>query len=104
MSNEYIVINKTELLKRIEKLDVLSQHNERVGEYDCEGAIISELKQILSQSTPLIPEIEKAFDGGFHKGYNVGQRDAESHPLALTIASHIHNDRQNHISNLKLDI
>jgi len=30
---------------------------------------IKSLKQILSQSTPLIPELEKAFDEGFHKGY-----------------------------------
>ena len=65
---------------------------------------IKSLKQILSQSTPLIPELEKAFDEGFHKGYGVGQGDARNHPLALTLANHIHEERQDYISNLKLDI
>lgn len=104
MKDEYIIINKTAILKRIEELKPISEYNERVGEYDSEGEIISELEYILSQSIPLIPEIEKAFDAGFHKGYNVGQADAQSHPLSLTIANHIHNDRQDYISNLKLDI
>lgn len=48
--------------------------------------------------------IEKAFDDAFYKGYNVGHNDAQSHPLALTIATHIHNDRQDYILNLKVDI
>ena len=47
------------------------------------------LKQILSQSTPLIPEIEKAFDAGSERG-EFGYGNA--------------NDKQDCISNLKLDL
>ncbi len=53
---EYIIINKTQLLKEIEELEGYKDEPE-----------LTELKvkkQILSQSTPLIPEIEKAFDAG----------------------------------------
>lgn len=56
--DEYIIINKTAILKRIEELEktglVREHHAERYATY----------KEILSQSTPLIPEIEKAFDAG----------------------------------------
>jgi hypothetical protein len=37
-------------------------------------------------------ENRDSFYNGFHKGYNVGQNDIQSHPLALTIANHIHSD------------
>ena len=39
-------------------------------------------------------EVEKAYIDAYHKGYNVGQKDAESHPLALTIANNIHKDKK----------
>ena len=64
MKDEHAIINKTALLKRIEELEVLkkihcyrgSQPNENeYARYLNEQRI---LKQILSQSTPLIPEIE----------------------------------------------
>lgn len=54
MKNEYIIINKKALEKRIEELKptlMISDKNEKE---------ISILEQILSQSTPLIPKIEKA--------------------------------------------
>jgi hypothetical protein len=38
-------------------------------------------------------EVIKAYHDAYHKGYRVGQKDAESHPLALTIANNIHIDR-----------
>jgi len=47
------------------------------------------IKQILFQSTPLIPEIEKAFDVGSERG-EFGYGNA--------------NDKHDYISNLKLDI
>lgn len=51
------------------------------------------LNQVLSQSIPLIPEIEKAFDSG----------------CAYTVGSHkdmvqIHPDKQEYINSLKLEI
>lgn len=105
MKDEYIIINKTAIQKRIEELERLYKGCEKPS---IQGTLYYqlniELKKILSQSTPLIPEIEEAFNTGFYKGYNVGQADAQSHPLALTIANYIHKDRQDYISNLKLDI
>jgi hypothetical protein len=38
-------------------------------------------------------EVIKAYHDAYHKGYRVGQKDAESHTLALTIANNIHIDR-----------
>lgn len=112
MKDEYIIINKTAIQKRIEELEkqygLLSNKSDRLlSDIEEEREIVGEqrgLSQILSQSTPLIPELEKAFDEGFHKGYGVGQGDARNHPLALTLANHIHEERQDYISNLKLDI
>ena len=73
----YIIINKDTLEKRIKEIE----------EY--EGPAFSEeLKQILSQSTPLIPEIEKAFDGGSRNN---------QFPFSCL-------NKQDYISNLKLDI
>ncbi len=58
MKDEYIIINKSTLEKRIEELKsslMISDKNEKE---------ITTLKQILSQSTPLIPEIEKSWEDG----------------------------------------
>lgn len=63
MENEYIIINKTKVLNRIEEI-----HNERkklnTGNLHCQEArgqlqvALNILGEILSQSTPLIPEIK----------------------------------------------
>jgi hypothetical protein len=112
MEDKYIIINKTELLKQIEELEKeLAYHQEWYkkardnydrdrkfwdqaddGEMRAASDAVSTttqeikiLKQILSQSVPLIPEIEKAFGAGCRcKDWIDG--------------------RQNYISNLKLDI
>lgn len=34
----------------------------------------------------------EAYYNAFHKGYVVGNKDAQSHPLAINIANHIHTD------------
>jgi hypothetical protein len=86
-ANECAVINVTAIKKRIEELrkeEVLDEQDDtRIF------AKINELKLILSQSTPLIPEIEKAFDAGSERGEH-GYGNA--------------NDKQEYISNLKIDI
>lgn len=116
MKDEYIIINKTAIQKRIEKLDKeLLYHTEwykkakeRYHEErkswgqadDGEMRVASDaasttaqemkiLKQVLSQSTPLIPEIEKAWEicSKLRSGQNVGVRN-----------------KTEYISNLKLDI
>ena len=58
--DEYIIINRTAIQKRIEEL-------EEIGGVIC-SHLIRELKQILSQSTPLIPEIEAALGAGLEVG------------------------------------
>ncbi len=95
MKDEYIIINKTQIQQRIEELEKEKVLHEKVdiGMFDSIWAAktsqaIDLLKEILSQSTPLIPEIEKAFDAGWR--YN-------QYPLSST-------NKQDYIANLKLDI
>jgi hypothetical protein len=65
MNNEYVIINKTELLKRIEELEEFEQELIKSGHKSAvTRGKIDELISLLYQSTPLIPEIEKAFDAG----------------------------------------
>ena len=85
MKNEYIIVNKTTIEERIAKLENIASAY----------STIKELKQILSQSTPLIPEIEKAYNTGTNYG------------CYLQGGSYDHNDNidiEDYISNLKLDI
>ena len=89
MNNEYIIVNKTAIQKRIEKL-------EKIDEKEIwEHMEFDTLKQILSQSTPLLPEIEKAFDAGSKSG---------SQNWDSWTAPNIELDKQHYVSNLKLDI
>ena len=90
MNNEYVIINKSFIDKRIEELEKANEifknaktHNPTMAA--CE-ATLSTLKQILSQSTPLIPEIKKA--------YNYG----------VLYSNSIKTTSNDYISNLKLDI
>jgi hypothetical protein len=88
---EYIIINKTAIQQRIEELDKLSQlrKGSRVTiEYHLE---INILKQILSQSTLLIPEIEKLILMS-----SISDIDF--------IPDRVEKIKQDYISNLKLNI
>ena len=96
MKNEYIIINKTKLLDSIKELEE-KKKNLEVDDFETFNFLsdqISLLKQILSQSTPLIPEIEKAFDEGF----NSEEEIYKGNPTGKIIG------KQDYISNLKLDI
>lgn len=55
--NEYVIINKTAIQKRIEELEKELKYLNGADAYVNLGAI-NALKQLLSQSTPLIPEEE----------------------------------------------
>ncbi len=94
MDNEYIIVNKTTLEKKIEELEKELKYLNGADAYVNLGAI-NALQQILSQSTPLILEIEKAFDTG---------------KTAYITSKYIHDtpsfedQKKDHISNLKLDI
>ena len=61
--SKYIIVNAEAIQKRIEELEKWSSkefyYREGIDEYDFAK---EELEQVLSQSTPLIPEIEKAMD------------------------------------------
>ena len=92
MKEEYIIINKKAIQQRIEELE--KQFKGKVG-YNMALGEIQSLKQILSQSTPLIPEIEKAHNVGTNYG------------CYLQGGSYDQNDNidvEDYISNLKLDI
>lgn len=59
MKHEYVIIDKTAIQKRIEELEtrIGSYKRSDPRDYSYLSGKIHQLKQILSQSTPLIPEI-----------------------------------------------
>lgn len=93
--NNYIIINADAIQKRIEELEKVEE--QQVGNLNGYISIggIRELKQVVSQSTPLIPEIGKAFNAGSSWGFADGSDISEfvNHP-----------NMQEYIENLKLDI
>ena len=100
MKNEYIIVNKTAIQKRIEELESKRGSDEcsdpRDYSYLC--GKIHQLEQVLLFSTPLIPEIEKAFDIGSLKTEQCYNKTNGF------VSGIIHTDKQDYISNLKLDI
>jgi len=61
MKDEYIIINKTALEKRIEELEdqlktLGDTYEEEIHAHGFISGEINQLKKIVSQSTPLIPE------------------------------------------------
>lgn len=89
--NKYIIVNAEALQKRIDELESKKGSDECSDprDYSHLTGKIHQLEQVLLFSTPLIPEIEKAFDAGSERGeYGYGNA----------------NDKQNYIANLKLDI
>ena len=97
MKDEYIIISKTALEKRIEKLqkEVIIEHYDFIRV----NSKIDELKGLLSQSTPLIPEIEKAFDAGErYKTFIVENWDDDGEGDQINI------NKKDYILNIKLDI
>lgn len=86
MKDEYIIINKSVLEKRIEELRQVC--NKELGY--ASDKIYFELEHLLSQSTPLIPEIKKVYDSSWFKAHGVMANKEK--------------EKQDYISNLKLDI
>ena len=66
---QYAIINVETIQKRIEELENFYMTAKKVGMLtDVIDKEIETLKQILSQSTPLLPEVSKAYDAGMlHK-------------------------------------
>ena len=96
--NEYIIINKTAILKRIQELKKYCVEGKcSPAEFATFNHSILELKEILSQSTPLIPEIEKSFDAGHClSGRSNFRKETKEYKSYI--------DKQDYISNLKLDV
>lgn len=83
---EYIIINKTAIQQRIDQIQKsfkISKDNEDEIRAGIEHFELEQLKWVLSQSTPLIPQIEKAL---YAKG------------------AWFEDEVQDYISKLKLDI
>ena len=97
MKDEYIIINKTEFEKILEDLEDLkrTQHaNGELSNFENTYGKIEGIKHVLSQSTPLIPEIEKTFNASkITTGMN--QRNQFAYK---------YKNSKDYISNLKLEI
>lgn len=94
MNNEYVIINKTEVLKEIESLKESLDVSEKMGDSIRAGIETFEIKRLewcLSRSTPLIPEIEKLI-------VMISISDIDFLP------DRVEKIKQECISNLKLDI
>lgn len=99
--NQYVIISKTAIQKRIEELESKIIPNPNFdSEIDSHNLLFiakqNELNKILSKSTPLIPEIEKAFDAGYD--LNTWEQ------LEIPNEERDYLNEQDYISNLKLDI
>lgn len=99
MKEEYIRINKSQIKKRIEELEKETDETNGSHEYvlKCE-AQVGILKEILSQSTPLIPENIKPLQELVDEGYDAYN---SSHHLQVQRMLKV---IQDYILNLKLDI
>ena len=91
--DEYVIINKTKLLQKIEELTEKMLIDDLI-DMGATHSIIIYLERVLSNSIELIPEIEKAFDASkITTGMN--QRNQFAYK---------YKNSKDYISNLKLDI
>ena len=99
MNNEYVVINKTVIEKRIEEWEAELQecYKAPVGKFNhdyvstLQQAIVT-AREILSQSTPLVPELQKTWNAAYIDALSIDEETYK--PLFF----------EDFISNLKLDI
>lgn len=70
--SKYVIIDAEAIQKRIDELEKKKKKLNRfidTTEYTILNNLIKQLQNILSQSTPLVPEIEKAIDYGIRKSF-----------------------------------
>lgn len=72
MKDEYIIINKSVLKKRIEELREVC--NKELGYASCK--IYFELEHLIPKSTPLIPVLEETFEAGCDYGEDSANSDS----------------------------
>lgn len=97
MKDEYIIINKASLKKELTNL--IKQREVEPDNYQQSylNGKIKQMQWVLSQkSTPLIPEIEKAFDAG-----SENPRIGGSYPM-FEMEKEQNNAKQFYILNLKI--
>ena len=87
---QYAIINVETIQKRIDELENFYMTAKKVGMFtDVIDKEIETLKQLLSQSTPLLPEVSKAYDAGM---------------LHKELSQMFDYPKGRYLSNLKLDI
>ena len=94
--NQYVIISKTAIQKRIEELEQVEQELIKSGHrFAVTRGKIDELISLISQSTPLIPVLEDCYENGIGSGkYQQEYGDNAKGSLS----------KQDYIKNLKLDI
>ncbi len=91
MKDEYVIINVTKLKERLEELKSDEDSKSDISEQEI-------IEEIIYNSTPLIPEIKKAFDESRKlKTFNL-----KDIPLDVKLGYEV--EKEEYISNLKLDI
>jgi hypothetical protein len=102
MKDEYIIINKTQFQKRIDELESKRESDECSDprDYSYLTGKINQLEQTLSQSTPLIPELEKIKNNLFQK-LRYWREDIHSEDELYDL---LDEELHNYLSNLKIDI
>lgn len=103
MNNEYIIVNKTALLKmRKELKKEYANWDGRIYNSDYQKGQVDLIDAIISfQSTPLIPEIDKAYENGFGYYSELLWDIEKGYGDKRTVKGL---NKQDYISNLKLDI
>lgn len=110
MKEEYIIVNKTALEKMREELNKGSAHWDGIYLSDYQHGQIDLIDVIImSKSTPLIPEIEKAMnaareiqDDSAHDTFTA--EDISGCAEVCTYGWRYKTTNKNYISNLKIDI
>jgi len=97
--NKYCILNETNLRLKLDNLKKPIAHFDGIYVSYSQNAQIELIEELLSQSTPLIPEIEKAFDAGKDYGYDLGESNYIGCNRDTTIF-----DKQDYITNLKHNI
>lgn len=99
MENEYVIISKTAILKRIEEWESELQECAKIGFGEFDSNYVSKLQQaidtareFLSQSTPLVPELQKTWNAAYIDALSIDEETYK--PLFF----------KDYISNLKFDI
>ncbi len=98
MNDEYIIVNKTALQKRIEELEFQREREPDNYTQSYLDGKIKQLNEVLLKSTPLIPEIEAAFGTGARTTKELIEK------YNYATSAPIQDAKMEYISNLKLDI